>query len=283
MAQMCERCERRPATREGATHVKNQPVYHLCDPCYEELRPQLDEGAAEVLISELIPDRLPRIPGYEFAVFFRPARHIQCDLYDFIPLDSDRMGILIAEISIGGLTGAKAMKEVHDLFRREAPGQASPSRTMIQVNQSLSDRLPRGTFLTAVYGILSIRSGMLSVASAGHTPLVWTSPSRTPRLINTSGLALGIEFSGIFGRTLGEEVLSLGFGDMGILYTDGLVDARSPDGLELGDHELYLECAAARAGTAHQLLERVMNRVEGHRQSESQGDDYTLVAFRRSG
>ncbi len=75
---------------------------------------------AQELQANLLPRRIPKLPGYELNAYYRPSQEVGGDYYDFIPIDEDHIAILVADVAGKGIPGSIVMTETRALFKSEA-------------------------------------------------------------------------------------------------------------------------------------------------------------------
>ena len=228
----------------------------------EEAGRELESVAAAQRM--LLPARLPEVPGVDLAVAYRPARQAGGDLYDFIPLPGGRLGLFIADVTGHGAAAALLAAVVHGMVRA-CPHAGSPADLLAFVNDRLTagDRDWRGRFVTAFYGVYDPATRTLTYANAGHpSPLLLSGGDAQSRPLDaTGGLPLGIEPDLPFAT----GTASLRPGDVLVLYTDGVTEARDPD-----DEEWFgvgrLEDAVCRGrATADTVASRIVESVKASR------------------
>lgn len=233
--------------------------------------------AAEVQ-EQLLPQTLPTVEGFEFGSYYHPSTLIGSDYYDFIEIDRDRLGILVADVSASGLPGALVMVQVRTLLRLAAQEIVAPKKVLIRLNQTLAASLPKGMFVTMFYALLDSATSEVTLASAGHNAMLyWHAKMERFDTLNTNGLALGIDRGKIFEKSVSEMRMVMEPGDRFLLCTNGVTSARNergePFGMEL------LSDAFLRAGD--QIVEPVMSAVRQYQGEMPQEDDMTLVSVRR--
>jgi sigma-B regulation protein RsbU (phosphoserine phosphatase) len=236
---------------------------------------------AEELQANLLPRKVPQIPGYDISAYYRPSREVGGDYYDFIEIDPDHLGILVADVSGKGIPGSIVMTETRALVKSEAVRTLSPAETLIRVNRVLYNDIKRGMFVTVFYMILSLQKAVLSVVSAGHNPMVlWRKASNTCHLVNPNGLALGIDKGPLFEKTLKEQKIQLFKGDRFTLYTDGVIEAMNERHEQFGQNRFYLRVKQLADKSSSEFLSLLVQEVEAHQGSAPQHDDITVVTGR---
>lgn len=240
------------------------------------------ETAREVQ-QTLFPEAIPGLPGYDVAAHWRSCKQVGGDYYDFIPLGPSSYGIVVADVSGKGLSGAMIMVMTRSLFRQAARCDLSPRDTIIEVNKTLTKDIRRGLFVTALYGILEVRTNLMTVCSAGHTPpLLWrkTDPIK-PQFIAPSGMVLGVMNGQAFADSLKNDRFEIQDRDRFLFYTDGVTEAVDEQGEEFGDLRLAGIMAERAESDSTAILSQVLNAVDAHRGTAPQNDDQTILVIGR--
>ena len=236
---------------------------------------------AEELQANLLPRKVPQLPGYDVSAYYRPSREVGGDYYDFIEIDADHLGILVADVSGKGIPGSIVMTETRALVKSEAVRTLSPAETLSRVNKVLYHDIKRGMFVTVFYMIMSLQKGILSAVSAGHNPMVlWRKASNTCHLVNPNGLALGIDKGPLFDKTLKEQKIQLFKGDRFVLYTDGVIESMNTAQELYGQNRFYLRCKQLADKSSSEFLSLLVSEVEAHQGEAPQHDDITIVTGR---
>lgn len=242
----------------------------------EKLEKEL-QLAAEIQIS-ILPKQMPDLPGFDFAAFMDPARAIGGDFYDLFCIDEHRIGILIGDVADKGVPSALFMARVHALISAEAFHCDHPGEVLRRVNHYLFSRDETDLFITGIYGMLDNRSGEFSYARAGHEiPLLHEAGQGSRPIPGGRGQPLGI----LDPIMLDEQSLIIPPGGSLILFSDGMVDCRNPQGEPFGYERLretFDQCAAQSAVQTRDALERALRDF---RQEAEQDDDVTLVTIAR--
>jgi sigma-B regulation protein RsbU (phosphoserine phosphatase) len=236
---------------------------------------------AEELQANLLPRKVPQIPGYDVSAYYRPSREVGGDYYDFIEIDADHLGLLVADVSGKGIPGSIVMTETRALVKSEAVRTLSPAETLMRVNRVLYNDIKRGMFVTVYYMILAIQKAILTCVSAGHNPMVlWRKASNTCHLVNPNGLALGIDKGPLFEKTLKEQKIQLFKGDRFALYTDGVIESMNDKHEQFGQNRFYLRVKQLADKSSSEFLSLLVNEVEAHQGQAPQHDDITIVTGR---
>ncbi len=274
------KAQRRLALRQRMGLLKNKGAGEdLSDVERKMLDHEL--AIAEELQANLLPRKVPQIPGYDVSAYYRPSQEVGGDYYDFIEIDSDNLGILVADVSGKGIPGSIVMTETRALMKSEASRTLSPAEALGRVNRVLYNDIKRGMFVTMYYVILSLQKAVLTCVSAGHNPMVlWRKASNTCHLVNPNGLALGIDKGPLFERTLKEQKIQLFTGDRYVLYTDGVIEAMNSNQELFGQNRFYLRTKQLGERSSSEFLSLLVNELEAHQGGAPQHDDITIVTGR---
>lgn len=229
---------------------------------------------AREIQQSILPQALPLLPGYQFGTLMAPVRAVGGDFYDFIPLSSGTLGIVVADISDKGLPAAIFMALTRSLVRAEALRGVFPAEVLRRVNRHLLDMNDAGMFVTVLYGILHARTGQFLYARAGHElPVVISPAGETLAIPADSGQILGL----LPEPNLDEEAISLAKGGKLVLYTDGVTDSMNVEGEPFGRDRLA-EIIQKQGGAAAQVVcDRVMESLAAYQGATAQFDDCTMV------
>jgi phosphoserine phosphatase len=227
----------------------------------------------------LLPKTAPAVPGYDIAGWNEPADETGGDCYDYIPLDDGRLAVHVADASGHGIGAALVVSEMRALLRAFSGQAAQPTEVLVRANRCLCADLPDGRFVTVFFGILDPVRHRLEYASAGHGPLFWYSAA-TQEVTCTGGTGLPL---GMFDPLDIEPAPTVDFapGDLGVLLTDGIVEAQDAKGLAF-DKERVIEIIRANAGgSPADLVSVLREKVRDYMAGGPQLDDLTLVVVKR--
>lgn len=232
---------------------------------------------------KLLPQHLPALDGLSIAASSVAAQEVGGDYYDLYRLDDRRLSFIVADVSGKGTSAAFYMAEMQGIYKAVTPIAPSPCDFLIHANRALTGSLEKNVFISVLYGILDLEDESLTLARAGHCPAATINLNGEARFMRTKGLGLGLDTGEIFDRTLVAEKVRLEPGDVFVLYTDGVVESRSPDGEEYGYDRLLDTLREHRhedADELHASLLEDLNRFIGRPQYS---DDMTLLVLKWHG
>lgn len=240
---------------------------------------------ARTLQESLLPPDLPDVRGVELATRYHPAGEgldVGGDFYDVFQTSPRAWGIVVGDVCGKGAEAARLTALARYTVRAASMQARTPSRILAMLNEALlrqnsleaDDSDER--FASVVYASLRrTRNGIsLAVSSGGHPPALLVQPDGTVRPVGTGGTLLGL----FRNADLVDEALELHPGDVLVLYTDGVTEARGPDG-ELGEEgltEVLRRCAGASAKDLAGEVERVVLAHQGG----VAHDDIAILAVR---
>jgi len=244
---------------------------------------QRELGDAGEVQAGLLPQRIPRIPGYDIFAYYRSAKEMGGDYYDFIPIDHERLAIAVADVSGKGAPGAMIMACTRTLLRMLGPQCRSAAEMLRQTNVQVARDIKRGMFVTALVAILNVRTRELRVVSAGHNPMVLCRHgSGKALLVNPNGIALGFDKGPVFDRVLTEGKLTLEPGDRFVMYTDGVVEAMNDKNEEYTEERFYKFVHQNTTMPSKEFTWALVADLDAHKGDAEQHDDITIVTVRVS-
>jgi hypothetical protein len=243
-------------------------VYAVFRHAREEFRRQhaveQDLLGAQELQRVLIPDALPSLPGFSLTSAYRPAQEVGGDFFQIIPVEDGSTGstlVVLGDVSGKGLRAAMAVSLIVGAARTLADFSSRPAEILAGLNRRLHGRL-KGGFVTCL--VLRLDSdGTCVVANAGHpAPFLNHEEIASPGM-----LPLGVTANAIYEETM----VHLEPGDHFVLYTDGLLEARTPAGELFGFERL--QTLFTGHPNAEQATEAAVNF--------GQQDDITVLTLTR--
>src|ERR1700677_559320 len=207
-----------PAMRVGQLVRQQQAEARQRERIEQELK------IAQIIQQQFLPKNLPDLPSWHVAAFYRPARTVGGDFYDFIPLPDGRVMFVVGDVTDKGIPAALVMASTHALLRDAGPRLISPGAVLGHVNEMLCVDIPAHMFVTCLALVLDPVSGEVVFANAGHdVPYVRTQAGVAE--LRARGMPLGL----MPGMDYEERRFQFEPGDCALLHSDGLAEAHAPD------------------------------------------------------
>ncbi len=217
----------------------------------------------------------------DFGFFYRPARELGGDYYDFIPFNSERMGLAVGDVSGKGVSSALLMASLQSLVRTDlAIRQGEARRFAADLNQSLYELTASDRYATLFVGIVDISTLTLDYVNAGHNPPLLfrkgTSPTHSEDRLEEGGLPVGM----LVGSQYHSGKIPLHTGDVLVAYTDGISDALDPQQKEFGEARLRDIVRSSLSLSAAEICKKVGHQLQAFVAENPQWDDMTLVVMK---
>jgi serine phosphatase RsbU (regulator of sigma subunit) len=227
-----------------------------------------------------LPKEVPTLGGWQITPFYRPAREVGGDFYDFHLLSEGELGLVVGDATGKGVPAALVMSTTLGMLQSTARALSSPSpgEVIKQVNETLLARIPSNMFVTCFYAILEPERGTLRYANAGHDlPYLWHGGAAEE--LRARGMPLGL----MPGMEYEEKETVREEGDSALLYTDGLVEAHDPQREMFGFPRLQALVSEHAAEEERSLEETLLEELYSFvGEGWEQEDDITLLTLRRS-
>lgn len=232
------------------------------------------------------PDHDPRFKIYGET---RPAKRVGGDFYDFVQPRPDTVGMLIGDVSGKGVPAALTMAQLLAEFRLIARDIESPAEVLAALNTELVARTRYGIFCTLCYLTLNLETGAVTTANAGHHAILHLGQQQFAHSGDASGPPVGV----LNQAEWHNEEFTIAPGDSLLLYTDGIVEARSMSTRHEGDGDAaiieYETKGLEKAARVHYgqnpkvLIDAINNDVQRFCAPGAPHDDCTMVALRYLG
>jgi serine phosphatase RsbU (regulator of sigma subunit)/ketosteroid isomerase-like protein len=227
-----------------------------------------------------LPKEVPTLEGWQISPFYRPAREVGGDFYDFHLLSEGRLGVVVGDATGKGVPAALVMSTTCGMLQLAARALDSPSpgEVLAQVNETLVARIPSNMFVTCFYAVLDPEDGTLRYANAGHDPPYMRRSNDEADELRARGMPLGLMPS----MSYEEQGVSLSEGESVLFYSDGLVEAHDPEGQMFSFPRL--RALISELGVEERaLVEFLMEELERFTgEGWEQEDDITLLTLKRS-
>jgi len=249
----------------------------------EQERLQKEMELAQDIQQTLLPTDVPELEGYEIASYYQAAKEVGGDYYDFIEVDKDTLGIVVADVSGKGVPGSLIMTMIRTALRTEARSIKSASEVLARVNDFVVNDMKKGMFVTLFYVIIDSKKRRINYASAGHNPMIlYRQGTKNTYYLNPRGFPVGISLpeQSLFKKSIESDTIQLAEDDILIIYTDGITEAMN-NRRELFSEE-RLQKAVRDYGNlqVQEFIDNLKEEINSFSEGFEQNDDITLVAIK---
>jgi predicted ester cyclase len=239
----------------------------------ERERVEQEMRVARIIQQASLPEEVPTLAGWQITPYYRPAREVGGDFYDFHLLSEGRLRLVVGDATGKGVPAALVMSTTLGMLRLAAQSYSSPGVMLQRVNEALCPNIPANMFVTCFYAILDPESGLLRYANAGHD-LPYLHHGGDAEELRARGMPLGL----MPGTSYEEGEDSLREGDSVLFYSDGLVEAHDPKGEMFGFPRL--RALVAEPGEERSLEDFLLKELYSFvGEGWEQEDDITLLTL----
>ncbi len=231
---------------------------------------------AGIIQEVLLPAPSVRFPGLTIAGRYRPSREVGGDFYAIFPLGEGRVGLAIADVSGKGIPAATLSARARYLLEAFALDARSPGEVLERLNTMLVPDAEVGMFASLFYGVLDLTAGTFVSANAGHLPpFILRAGASGPAPLEVRGILLAVDPDARY-PVVETRVEA---GDLLVLFTDGITEARNGAGEQFGERQLAGLLASLRHASPEDIADRVMDAV-ARWTGTGPADDQALVVAR---
>ena len=237
---------------------------------------QKELALARRLQSMLVPKRFPVHPDASGSALLKPAREVGGDFYDYFLIDDTRIAFALGDVSGKGISAALFMAMTVSLLHARTLRGDDPAECLRYVNQHLFPQSLPEVFVTACAGILDTDTGDVVYATAGHyAPVLIRASGEVHHLERTPGIGLCLrhDFEYISKKD------HMAPGDLLVLVTDGVTEARNADDTLFEDEGLERVLSVSSKKSAEDMLALLLEEIETFSQGQEQHDDITAIAI----
>jgi len=261
-----------------------QHIAELTDATAARERLQSELDIAHRIQESMLPrDRYPLVGrgAFQLRALLRAAKTVGGDLYAYFIQRKGSVCFLIGDVSDKGVPAALFMARTITVAQAGAAHATRPDAMLRELNLELCQGNESCMFVTALCGVLDLESGHLVLSSAGHDPplRIGTDPKDISTVDMATGGPLGLEPDMDYPCT----EIKLAPGETLFLFTDGVTEARSPEGKLFGDARLMAAMEACTDNSPDTIIETVAASVDAFSRGAPPADDLTALALRWQG
>ncbi len=236
----------------------------------QRLETQL-EVARQVQL-ELLPGKDPQLPGFDISAYNFPTEEVSGDYYDWVQIQDDQIGIVIADVSGKGVPAALLMAFLRASLRAASHIGYAPQISMAKVNYLLWESIERNQFVTAFYGILDATNRTLAYSNAGHNPPLLLDAKGEAHFEERGGVPLGMFRDSRYY----EYYATIDPGQTLVLYTDGVTEATNPAMEEYGRDRLVDAARRSKDLPAREMIDFIHRDLLQWTEGRGATDDVTF-------
>ena len=227
---------------------------------------------AALLQEDLLPSLSLGSGSLRITAYFQPRHELGGDFYDFLPLGSEKMALLIADVSGHGFSAALIAAMLKFTFQAEASGEPSPEAIVSRINERFCRILKQDDFITLCCAVLDTKTLSMALARAGHpAPFLYRPAENTILKLEPSGPPVGLDREAIYER----KQVEWNPGDVLFFYTDGVTEALLGKGETGGLDEVVLKLEPGLS--ADEISQRLRSEIEKIKEARGLEDDVTLL------
>lgn len=248
----------------------------------EKLKYEKDLKSARDIQLNIIPTGKPifeKHPEIDLFALLKPAEIVGGDLYDYFFIDKNHLLVAIGDVSGKGIPASLFMAIASTLIKANAKILSS-KEIVSRVNKELSSRNSHQYFITLFIGILDTKSGILDYCNAAHNyPYILHADGTLQTLSKSHGLPLGIYKN----KNYKSGSLELKYGDLFLLYTDGVINSRDSTDQHYGTEKLEQNILHMADLSVAEVVDKLSKSIVIYEGEKKQEDDITLLALRYLG
>ena len=256
-----------------AIAIENARLYERI--AQQEQRLERELEMARELQFRMLPQSVPILHSAEIAARYAPAQAIGGDMYEFIPYTGSRTAFALGDVSGKGTPAALYAALVGGILRSSAVGEPSAAEMLALVNTSLVERTIAAQFVSMIYAIWDDDDRTIQIANSGLPRPIFCHEGKT-EVVQATGLPLGFFDDAEF-----EEFwLAPAPGDVCVLFSDGIIDARNRAGHSFGRERTEAIVTRNCNASAEKMLKAIFDEVTAFSEGMPTFDDQTVIVLK---
>ena len=229
---------------------------------------------AREIQNSILPGSFPEFKDLRITTAYRPMTAIAGDFYDFISIDQNRIGLMVADVSGHGVPAALIAAMIKVAMQMVVACANNPGAVLGELNHILSKQL-HDQFVTAAYLLIDTKMRMALYSAAGHPPLLRWRAGKLER-IESNGIVFGILPQPDYPVC----VMLINPGDRFLLYTDGAIEPENSNGESFGDCKLEQVFRNNQSRPASEFIDQLLFEIRQWQPAFlPQQDDITLIVI----
>ena len=252
--------------------------FRLLEEALQNERYKEELKIAKMVQKSLLPAVLEKDDDFDIAAFSESADEVGGDYYDTLRINDHTISLIIADVSGKGTTAAFHMSQMKGIFHSLAQDNIDPHDFMVRANQALVYCLERGSFISATHFIINTQKKKIRYARAGHCPVLYFCAKKGhAEYIKDKGIALGMVRNKSYSNFIQANEFEYHSGDIMVLYTDGVTEAKDARNEEFGYDKLLTVLCEVKDGSPKEIQDHLINRLYEFSGTTNINDDYTTM------
>jgi phosphoserine phosphatase RsbU/P len=263
---------------QASTSVSN---FRLINDAIENARYKQEIDIAKKVQNDLLPKEIISNDHLEMSIFSHSPDIVGGDYYDWVQIEKDKYAFVIGDVSGSGTSAAFHTAKLKGIFHSLIRTPISVKDFMIYANQAVTACLNKSNFITLTLLIIDLKTNSLETVRAGHCPtLHYDSKQKTVSFINQRGVGLGIIRNDGFKNAISKEEIQLNCGDVILVFTDGVIEAKNTLGEEFGYERIQQVLESNAEASTDTIKDCVLENLLSHSQNLPIDDDYSLMVLK---
>ncbi len=256
--------------------------YRLLNDAIKNERYKEELKIAQRVQESLLPDKLHHDESFEISAFSAAADEVGGDYYETKQLDDHTFVLIIGDVSGKGTSAAFNMSQMKGVFHSLVQTHSNPKDFMILANNALSECLEKNHFITTAYYLINTNSKKITYSRAGHCPtLYYNHRKQETYYLSIDGMGLGILRNKLYEKYVHEKTFQFGSGDVLVLITDGIVEAKDGNGVEFGYERLKTVVDENKNLNSKEIQDTIIQEVYKFiGKNRIADDDYSLMVVK---
>ncbi|MDH4198891.1 MAG: PP2C family protein-serine/threonine phosphatase [Spirochaetia bacterium] len=215
---------------------------------------------------------------FEISSYYKPAMEIGGDYFDIFPLEGEKTGVIICDVSSKGIPAALIMVKLSTMLKMMSEVKSMDACGLLSsLNRNITNQMTNNMFITSIYLVINQIAGQIEFVNAGHLPMtIYSHKDKEIKTIHSKNLPLGISEDEIYKNC----VINVSNGDIIVLYTDGINEMQNLHNEMYGRKRLHEQIEKNSEATAKEISAIIIKDLFYFSKGAIQNDDIALMVIK---